>query len=152
MVLKLIEKSRDKEKTGIENFNSYMQLVADPKVADVLCIWENVSNEQGRVIDSHLVRIMPVYVNDTLEALVARYAGTFPEEVVELNRQLEIERQLAHEKGWSELKSMRLAANIPEKLYRCIEFWRPGFFRRDGLRKNLRLLSQAVPKLMVGCV
>ncbi len=148
----LFGKNKNKEKQGFENYRLYCRLRADPKVKDVLVIWEDIRDEQGAIIDSHMVEVMPVFMADTIESLIARYVRVFPEEIKMFSDEVKAEYAVIQEKGWSGGRTMRLAMKMPEKLYRCIELLVPGFFRPCDIRANMRRLRAVLPDIMTGSV
>ncbi len=152
-MIALVEKTKDKARLGLENWAEHQRLARDPRCVEVMKIWEDVTDSDGKVIDTHLVRILPVMITDALEDLVRRYVSVFPEEVADFRAQIRADfAALRDEKGWSGNRSMRLAMRMPETLYRVIEARWPDFFTPGKIRRNMRRLSLGLPQLMVGSV
>lgn len=150
-MVKLIDIAINKEIIGIKNFLDYQRLMRDPQVKQILTVWENITDFSGNVIDRHLMVIMPIYHSDTIESLVKRYAWTFPTEVDAFLKNLELDR-VFNENGWTEQRSMRFSAKIPDKLYRSLEFLHEDFFNKENLSKNMARLKSVCPKLVCGNV
>ncbi len=150
-MVSLIKQQEEDNIRGARLCGVVHELRKRPDVLDVLMIWKDIVDQFGSKIDSNLAIIMPVFSHDTLDSLVQRYARTFPQEVALALKNLEIENSI-HGNGWTEKRTMRLAAQIPETLYKTIKLWCPTFWHHDNASENIARFKQVCPRLVCGDV
>ena len=104
---------------------------------DIAIIIRNV-REFGNGVNQ-LQGAFPIYYRDKISDVVEKYTNIFSEESKAFMDQMELEKSVMNENGMSNLKSQRLGAVFPEKLYHILKAYgkkvaKVDFFTPTGMK------------------
>lgn len=106
---------------------------------DIAMIVRNVREYPNGI--NQLQGAFPIYYKDKLEDVLKKYINVFTEEAKAFLEELDVQKKLMHNaSGMSELRTHRLGAVFPEKLYNILKWYgkricKYDFFSPEGMHK-----------------